>query len=86
MDLLGLAGLLQQARAVVAVDTGLGHLAAALGVPCVSLYGATDPGLIGALGRRQVHLSSAPGAPPFDGITAQRVWGVLQGQLLAGIG
>ncbi len=86
MGLTEVAGVLNQATAAVAVDTGLGHLAAALGVPCVSLYGATDPGLIGALGRRQVHLSSAPGAPPFDGITAQRVWGVLQGQLLAGIG
>lgn len=29
--------------AVVGVDTGLTHLAAALGVPVVGIYGATDP-------------------------------------------
>jgi heptosyltransferase-1 len=52
-----LALLLLQVRAAVAVDTGLGHLAAALNVPSVSLYGPTDPALIGASGGAQVHLS-----------------------------
>jgi heptosyltransferase-1 len=33
--------------AVVGVDTGLTHLAAALGVPVVGVYGATDPGATG---------------------------------------
>jgi len=31
------------AHAVIGVDTGLTHLAAALGVPVVGVYGATDP-------------------------------------------
>jgi heptosyltransferase-1 len=35
-------------------------LAAALDVPCVSLYGPTLPGLVGAYGQGQVHLC-APG-------------------------
>jgi heptosyltransferase-1 len=43
----GIAGLLAGARAVVGVDTGLTHLAAALGRPVVALYCGTDPGLTG---------------------------------------
>lgn len=35
---------------VVSVDTGLGHLAPALGIPVVGLFGATSPGLTGILG------------------------------------
>ena len=38
-----LAGLLQNAQTVVGVDTGLTHLAAALKVPTVGIYCATDP-------------------------------------------
>lgn len=41
------AALLGRARAAVGVDTGLSHLAAALGIPTVGLYVATDPGLTG---------------------------------------
>jgi len=55
-NLAGLAGMLAGAAACVAVDTGLGHLAAALDVPSVSLYGPTDPRLTGAYGGRQRHL------------------------------
>ena len=54
--LLGMAKILAGARGVAAVDTGLGHLAAALNVPAVSMYGPTDPKLTGALGESQVHL------------------------------
>jgi len=42
----------------IAVDTGLGHLAAAFGVPCVSIYGSTNSALTGALGQKQTHLQS----------------------------
>ena len=58
LSLAGIAAQLAHARACVAVDTGLGHLAAALGVPTISLFGATHPGLTGAWGARQVHLAS----------------------------
>ncbi|MCD6045489.1 MAG: ADP-heptose--LPS heptosyltransferase [Gammaproteobacteria bacterium] len=45
------------AKAAVAVDTGLGHLAAALSVPTFSLYGATDAQKTGTRGYNQHHLS-----------------------------
>ena len=37
------AGLLQSARAYVGPDTAVTHMAAALGIPVVSLYGPTNP-------------------------------------------
>jgi len=55
-SLLELARQIQGAASVVAVDTGLGHLAAALGVPGVSVYGASDAKLTSALGTSQVHI------------------------------
>ena len=64
MQLGELAAVIAAARGVVGVDTGLVHLAAALGTPCVTLYGATDPGLIGTVGDAQLHLqASFPCAP-----------------------
>ena len=42
--------------AVVAVDTGLAHLSAALNKPTVALYGPTSPGLTGTYGGNQLHL------------------------------
>jgi len=58
LNLAGVAKVLAGARACVAVDTGLGHLAAALDVPTLSLFGPTNPGLTGAYGKSQVHLAS----------------------------
>lgn len=80
-NLAGIAKVIAGARACVAVDTGLGHLAAALDVPTVSLYGPTLPGRVGAYGRGQVHLcASGPNAglgdrnkPCFDGLDADQV-------------
>ena len=58
LPLAGMANILAGARACVAVDTGLGHLAAALDVPTVSLFGPTNPGFTGAYGAVQTHLAS----------------------------
>lgn len=55
-NLAGMANVIASAHAVVAVDTGLGHLAAALAVPTLSLYGPTSPKLVGAYGPDQFHL------------------------------
>jgi heptosyltransferase-1 len=63
-SLTDIARLLVNCQGVVAVDTGLGHLAAALSVPVISLHGASNPELTGTYGRRQLHLhSSLPCAP-----------------------
>jgi heptosyltransferase-1 len=58
LNLKAMAQVLASAKAVVAVDTGLCHLTAALDVPAVSLYGPTNPELSGALGRSQKHLKA----------------------------
>jgi len=47
LALASLARILADARLVVGVDTGLVHLAAALGTPTLSLFVATDPALAG---------------------------------------
>lgn len=46
------------AAAIVSVDTGLGHVAAALGAPTISLYGPTDAMLTGTMGNNQIHLQA----------------------------
>lgn len=58
-SLTGIANYLSGSSGAVAVDTGLGHLAAALGRPTVSLYGATNPALTGSFGNHQQHLKSS---------------------------
>ena len=56
LNLTEVAQQLADASGVVGVDTGLAHLAAALGVPAVTLYGATRPELTGTRGSRQHNL------------------------------
>jgi len=63
MSLTQLAELLAHAKQVIAVDTGLAHLTAALGTPCLTLYGPTDTSKIGTRGDYQEHgkLNDDPG-------------------------
>jgi heptosyltransferase-1 len=58
LGLEAVGGVLAFAKGIVSVDTGLGHLAAALAVPTVSLYGPTDPKRTGTCGRNQIHLAT----------------------------
>jgi lipopolysaccharide heptosyltransferase II len=50
-DLLGVASLLKGSRLYVGNDSGLMHLAAAMGVPTVGLFGSTSPVWTGPSGR-----------------------------------
>lgn len=58
------AALLGKARAVVGVDTGLSHLAAALNIPTVGIYTATDPGLTGLYAGSSAVNLGGKGTPP----------------------
>lgn len=57
LSIIELAYFLAQAESIVAVDTGLGHLAAALGVQTINIYGPTDPNRTGTIGLNQKHLA-----------------------------
>ncbi len=63
------AAMLGRAKAVVGVDTGLSHLAAALGVPTIGIYTATDPGLTGLYaGEQAVNLGGRGTAPGVEAV------------------
>lgn len=64
LELAALAALLKGARAVAGVDTGLTHLAAALGVPTLGIYTATDPAATGLYGGARAANLGGLGAPP----------------------
>lgn len=61
LGILGMAGLLAGAQAVIGVDTGLTHLAAALGRPVVALYCGTHPGLTGVYADRGARVRNLGG-------------------------
>lgn len=66
MSLSEIAYIIAQAQGAVCNDTGLGHLAAAVQVPSVNLYGPTDSALIGAPGKMQIYLQAQfPCAPCY---------------------
>jgi heptosyltransferase-1 len=64
LDFTAAAALLGEARLVVGLDTGLTHLAGALGTPTVGIFGATDPAATGLYGcARAVNLGGVGSAP-----------------------
>ena len=71
MSLEEIARILAGAEFVVSVDTGLSHLTAALNRPNVTLYGPTDPGLIGGYGKNQLTCIAPEGKLSL--LTAQQV-------------
>lgn len=64
-----LAGLFAGATAAVGVDTGLAHLAAALGVPTVGVYCGTDPAATGIYGcARAVNIGGIGQSPAVNDV------------------
>lgn len=68
-----LGTMINHAKAIVAVDTGLGHLSAALDKPTVSIYGPTDNQLIGTQGKNQIHLC-ATDSPQWNAIKKNQLF------------
>lgn len=80
MDVLDLVAAVSAARALVCGDTGVGHVATAVGTPSVLLFGPTAPSLWGPPPERPQHrvlwagLHGDPhGASPFEGLLRIRV-------------
>lgn len=93
-DLKGLVALLEGASLVVANDSGPMHIAAALGVPLVAVYGPTNPVRTGPFGRMDsVIRLDMPCSPCYsrrcshtscmNWLGAERVFEAAQRQLLA---
>jgi heptosyltransferase-1 len=65
------AAALSRARVIVGLDTGLTHLAAALGAPTVGIFCDYDPALVGVTGdARCESLGGAGGGPGADQVCA----------------
>jgi heptosyltransferase-1 len=58
------ARLIAGAALVVGVDTGLLHLASALGVPLVGIFVGSEPGLTGPLGQGPIAVVGGKGERP----------------------
>jgi heptosyltransferase I len=58
------AALIAGATVIVGVDTGLLHVAAALGVPLVGIFIGSEPGLTGPLGSGPIAIVGGKGAAP----------------------
>jgi heptosyltransferase-1 len=67
------AKLIAGAQFVVGVDTGLLHLAAALGVPLVAIFTGSRPALTGPVGSGPIAVLGADGAPPTVEAVAEAV-------------
>ncbi|CAI2533169.1 lipopolysaccharide heptosyltransferase RfaC [Serratia plymuthica] len=76
LSLQQVAEVLAGAKGVVSVDTGLSHLTAALDRPNITLFGPTDPGLIGGYGQNQHSLISPEKS--MATLSADAVWAELQ--------
>ncbi len=73
LDLVGLGSLLQEMNLAITVDTGPMHMAAALGVPVLALFGPTDPVRTGPFGpgHRVLRVERLTCSPCFSGECAR---------------
>lgn len=71
-----MAGLIAGAKFVVGVDTGLLHLAAAVGVPLVAIFVGSEPGLTGPMGQGPMAIVGGRRALPSVADVAAAVEGL----------
>jgi heptosyltransferase-2 len=88
--------LLKRTRLFITNDSGPMHIASALGVPTVAVFGSTDPALTGPLGNAKVILNKQDCSPCFDrtcrfghyeclkSVTPDEVYGAAEGLLKEG--
>jgi heptosyltransferase-2 len=79
LKLMEVAAVLKQARFYIGNDSGISHLAAALGTPTWALFGPTDPAQWAPRGL-QVHVvrNSKPGLYPMERLAEETVWQALR--------
>jgi len=78
-DVAGFAGLLAQARLVVANDSGASHLAAAVGARLISVFGVTQIDKTRPLGEHTQVVGSSRGWPDYEDVRSA-VFGALAAQ------
>jgi len=71
-SLLQTAALIKHARLVVGNDSGPLHIAAALSVPLVGLYGPTNPAVVGPYGQLDSVVLAAPDLPQNQRYSSQK--------------
>ncbi len=71
-----LAGVLQNCSLFIGQDSGVSHLAAAVGAPCLLLFGPTDPA-IWAPANPQVRVLRSPSLT-MAGLALSRVWETIE--------
>lgn len=70
LNLLQKAAVIAHASAAISLDTGLAHLAAALNIPNICLYGPGDFKACGTVGEQQIHIRATN--PPCAPCRSQR--------------
>ena len=64
LPLIHVASLLDRCRCYIGNDSGITHLAGAVGIPTIALFGPTDPKIWGPRGERVAILRKNPGCSP----------------------
>lgn len=84
-DLYQLACWLAGARLYIGNDSGITHLAAAVGTPVVALFGPSDPAVWAPRGERVSVVSTAQAGAPIEDITLDQVLSAVRADKTAGI-
>lgn len=81
VDLNQLAALYSAADLFLGHDSGPGHVAAAVGTPCILLFGSTDPGIWAPRGDRVAILQAGAG---WESLTVETVFEAVEQKLKSG--